>query len=279
MYRLHDRRTEYQLGLFPECGDVPLTIFRMTGVTTLFPRMRGCTAQEKILLASSPVFSPNAGMTQPGGIPNYGDEPVMYLSKIIIKPEKMNNAYELHRVLWELFPDRPDEERPFLFRVENQSNQGAQILMQSLYQPIERSENASCLAVKAVNYDFSAGQMLRFRVRANPAVKIKDPGKGDFIRNGITQMRSSRVPLVGDNQQSWFEKKLQGNGARLIHVNVMQEQPLYFRKSNAKHAGKIISVLFEGVLEVVSPDGFHKIIANGIGPAKSFGMGLISLAV
>ena len=96
MYRLHDRRTEYQLGLFPECGDVPLTIFRMTGVTTLFPRMRGCTAQEKILLASSPVFSPNAGMTQPGGIPNYGDEPVMYLSKIIIKPEKMNNAYELH---------------------------------------------------------------------------------------------------------------------------------------------------------------------------------------
>jgi len=43
-------------------------------------------------------------------------------------------------------------------------------------------------------------------------------------------------------------------------------------------AGKIQSVGFQGILQVAKPTILKEIIINGIGPAKAFGCGLLSLA-
>jgi CRISPR system Cascade subunit CasE len=40
----------------------------------------------------------------------------------------------------------------------------------------------------------------------------------------------------------------------------------------------LLSVLFEGVLEVTDPDAFHDTLVQGIGSGKAFGFGLLSLA-
>lgn len=204
----------------------------------------------------------------------------MYLAKVHIAPEKSRNAYELHRALWQLFPDRPDDNRSFLFRVENQSRlSGAQVLLQSQLEPVASAEHVRCLATKVVDFRFLQDQQLRFRLRCNPVKAVKDERKGTVSRNGKTYTRSVRVPLIREeDQQQWLENKLQQAGAQLLVVSIVQEAPLYFRKVREQRSGKVQPVLFEGALQVDDPATFHKAVAEGIGPAKSFGMGLLSLA-
>ena len=204
----------------------------------------------------------------------------MYLAKVHIAPEKSRNAYELHRALWQLFPDRPDDNRPFLFRVENQSRlSGAQVLLLSQLEPSSEGKHVRCLAVKAIDYRFQENQQLRFRLRCNPVKAVKDERKGAVTRNGKTYIRSVRVPLIREeDQQQWLEKKLKQAGARLLAINTVQEAPLYFRKTRDQRSGKVQPVLFEGLLQVNDPALFSKSVIEGIGPAKSFGMGLLSLA-
>ena len=204
----------------------------------------------------------------------------MYLAKVHVAPEKSRNAYELHRALWELFPDRPDDMRSFLFRVEQHNHQaGTQILLQSMFEPIVSSDHARCLVCKAVDYGVMEKQQLRFRLRANPVKSVKDERKGTVTRKGTTYTRSARVPLIKEEQQhDWLLKKFRHMGAELLAVTITQEAPLYFRKNKEKRSGKIQPVLFEGVLEVTDPAAFMESQRQGIGPAKSFGMGLLSLA-
>ena len=205
----------------------------------------------------------------------------MYLAKVHIAPEKSLNAYELHRALWQLFPDRPDDDRSFLFRIESQNRlSGAQVLLQSQLEPAAAGEHVRCLAMKVFDYQIQQGQQLRFRLRCNPVKAIKDERKGTVTRNGKAYTRSVRVPLIQEeDQQQWLEKKLQQNGARLLAVNIIQEAPLYFRKKREQRSGKVQPVLFEGALQVSDPLAFSKAVTEGIGPAKSFGMGLLSLAL
>jgi len=46
----------------------------------------------------------------------------------------------------------------------------------------------------------------------------------------------------------------------------------------ANMAGKIQPVRFQGILQVVNPGALQETTIKGIGPAKSFGCGLLSLA-
>jgi CRISPR system Cascade subunit CasE len=54
--------------------------------------------------------------------------------------------------------------------------------------------------------------------------------------------------------------------------------PLNFRKAKEKLVGKIQPVDFQGVLQVKDSAGLSELISAGIGPAKAFGCGLLSLA-
>jgi len=53
---------------------------------------------------------------------------------------------------------------------------------------------------------------------------------------------------------------------------------LNFRKPKENRSGKIQPVVFDGVLTVDDADVFLALIRKGIGPAKSFGCGMMSLA-
>lgn len=201
----------------------------------------------------------------------------MYLSKVKINWAQAKNPYEQHRTLWHLFPDRPLEQRDFLYRVERYSKGlGAEVIMQSQHKP-QQSEILELVAVRPLNLSLHKGQRLRFLLRANPVKTIKDARKGERIKNGKSYTRTVRVPLIHEEQQqAWLACKLAP--AAVLEVLEMQpELPLNFRKQN-EHSGKIQPVLFEGILEVQDPDELLKLVQSGIGPAKSFGCGMLSLA-
>ena len=120
-----------------------------------------------------------------------------------------------------------------------------------------------------------AGQRLRFMLVANPVKMINDEGGR---KNTAGESKKCRVPLVKeDDQRAWIERKLQDT-ASLESLVIDPVFPLRFRKGKEDRAGKIQPVGFQGVLSVKEPDAFVGLIQSGIGPAKAFGCGLLSLA-
>ncbi len=200
----------------------------------------------------------------------------MYLSKIAIPWAKSQNPYNWHDCLWQLFPHNPDAKRDFLFRVEHSAvGHGAQILMQSQREPNPVAVDAKLLAKRDYPLVLMSGQALRFILVANPVKTFKDQERKRLNKKG--EIRSCRVPLLKEEQQrEWLERKLLG-AATLETITVRQNLPLYFRKKE-KPPGKIVPVTFEGVLIVDEPVQIKALIVNGIGPARAFGCGLLSVA-
>lgn len=207
----------------------------------------------------------------------------MHLSQLHIDWKKAKNPYELHRAIWELFPDCPEDARDFLFRVEAlETNKGARVLMLSQKSPVEQSEHSRLLATRDWNPAFAEGQRLRFRLRANPVKSISDDSKGTKTgKNGKEYVKRVRVPLIHEEQQqAWLERKLE-TAALLDQLIIQREMPLRFSKPDGEQrmVGKVQPVLFDGVLVVRDPQALLECLHQGIGPAKSLGCGLLSLAM
>lgn len=197
----------------------------------------------------------------------------MYLSKVWINWHWAKDPYQLHRAIWQLFPGRPDDQRDFLFRVEDlQPGRGAAVLLQSRQAP-ESAEVANVLASKEYSLPLAQGIRLRFRLRGNPVKSIKDERQR---LNAKGEIKSCRVPLIHEEEQlQWLVRKLEV-GAQLETARVVDEQAMYFRKSDT--GGKIKPVCFEGILVVSDVEQFKGLIEKGVGPAKAMGCGMLSIA-
>ena len=200
----------------------------------------------------------------------------MYLSKLFVNWQKSRNPYDIHRELWKLFPYRPDGNRDFLFRLEgHRKGSGNEILMQSIHRPINSDSACHIEANREYNLLLKKGQRLRFRLRANPTKKIIDQ-KGRLNKAG--EIKKCRVPLIREDEQKvWLDRKLE-NTCSLNAVKMRPEVPIYFHKDKEQSSGKILTVLFDGIIEIINPNAFVDIMRIGIGPAKAFGCGLVSLA-
>lgn len=203
----------------------------------------------------------------------------MFLSKVHIPWRQAKKPYEFHQALWRLFPGYEDAEREFLFRVEQvQAGVGATVLLQSAIEPEGGEQSPLLLAQREFELSIPSGQRLRFRLRANPIKTIKDSSKGVVEKKGKTFTKTVRVPLLHEEQQqAWLERKFQ-DFARLETLIVQPDPVTYFRKPKEGRSGKIQTVLFDGVMTVTHSVEFETQVAHGIGPAKAFGCGLLSVA-
>jgi CRISPR system Cascade subunit CasE len=179
-----------------------------------------------------------------------------------------------------LFPDKADEERSFLFRVENKQQNCEQIiLLQSVYQPKTTSDELLLLnGPKEIDFDIKSGNNYRFMLRASPSKKIN---KKMNVKNGITKNQDKvRVPLIDEDAiVAWLERQL-SDCAEIEDVKLLQKDLIRFHKNNSggKHVGIIQTVTFLGILKVTNSDLLISKIINGIGPSKAFGCGLLTVA-
>ncbi len=194
----------------------------------------------------------------------------MYLSKVALKPGRLDNAWEWHRKLWTLFPDverRKNEPSPFLFRIDKMNPaEGAIVLMQSNIEPHDSSDKATVLARKSFTPQVNPEQQLRFILSANVTKTIRDKDNPE---------RKIRVPLIKEGQQlAWLQRKIDDIAEIDTDLaKVRDHPPLYFFKN--RQAGKIVVTTFEGVIQVWRPDEFQGLLSKGIGAAKAFGCGLM----
>ncbi|MDR1926127.1 MAG: type I-E CRISPR-associated protein Cas6/Cse3/CasE [Endomicrobium sp.] len=182
----------------------------------------------------------------------------MFLSKLEIPIIDIANPYNRHKVLWNMFPKNCNAKREFLFRVDNKiKNAKIEIIMQSIIRPDEKARNVKL--TKEFNPVFKNSSCFRFLLCANPC-KMKN---------------KNRVPYIHEQEQiKWLKNKFEGI-ANINACNVIHKEVLFFKKNDGN--GKIFTVTFQGILIIKDSDLFLKLFQTGIGPAKSFGCGMLSL--
>jgi CRISPR system Cascade subunit CasE len=187
----------------------------------------------------------------------------MYLSRCILDGRAAVNPYDVHRHLWDLLSSQPEADRPFLYRVENNGGPSAvNLLLQSQVPPANESRHVRVLGTKPMEIRVREGTALRFLLCANPIKRLSEA--------------RCRVPLIRDEDlTAWLARKM--DGACLLETAAVEgKKNVYFRKKGM--AGKLVTVTYAGILKVRDSQGLSALVRSGIGPAKSFGCGLLSLA-
>lgn len=133
----------------------------------------------------------------------------MYFSRVQLQPEFQrssqlsqvlrSNSYGLHQLLWDLFPT--EEERSFLFREEiakEQLKNQRRVKGESLFYLVSRHEpqtETPLFRVESKRYApvINQGQQFAFKLRANPIVAKKKPGKKHSVRHDVVMDAQRRL--------------------------------------------------------------------------------------
>ena len=126
-----------------------------------------------------------------------------------------------------------------------------------------------------------AGQILRFRLTANPSRKISRPG----------QKQGRVVPhITVKRQREWLTKRAADSGFQLVKKEVVDDPkisgslafdvvnrdwPVLHHKK--ERSVRLSRVTFEGLLRVTDIEAFKTTLTHGLGREKAFGMGLMTV--
>lgn len=214
----------------------------------------------------------------------------MYLSKLILNPRsrrvqrEVAEPYQMHRSLMGAFPKNLKEgDERVLFRLEPGRDGALVLLVQSWALPdwswLAEPEARGYLlpvsepnpAVKSFDLDLAAGQVLAFRLRANPTQR-KTMGDNKW-----------RVGIYDEQEQlNWLTRKGEQGGFRLISARTTKQDDvggkIEDKDSGKKHELKLAAVHFDGLLQVTDPERLRETVRHGIGSGKGLGFGLLSLA-
>jgi len=215
----------------------------------------------------------------------------MYLSQLALNVRSrlvqrdLADCQDMHRTIMGAFPPTQREARAqfgVLHRVDADATAGPILLVQSRerpdWTPLPQGYLAAPPRIKDIREAlgaFKADQLLAFRLRANPTRKIDTKSTGDTHRNG------RRVELRTDEQRmEWLRRKSEAAGFEVVSVRVRDGESHGHRATDAGKGSLLTfaSVVFDGMLRVRDVEQLRRALSDGIGSAKAYGHGLLSLA-
>lgn len=121
----------------------------------------------------------------------------------------------------------------------------------------------------------SAGQSWAFRLRANPTKSVRLPDKPQRSqRVGHVTVKQQEQWLLDRAERCGFAvSSAENDGLRLAIVGR--------RVASFDRQGRTVTLstaTYDGQLDVVDPAALRAALVNGIGPAKGYGCGLLTLA-
>lgn len=201
----------------------------------------------------------------------------MYLSRIDLNIRsrqaraEMADLYQMHRTLSKAFGDEPEDYKSarVLFRIDTRRDSAEPyVIVQSLARPkwerltLSTDYLLAPVRVKSFDPQPAVGQTLVFRLRANPTVK----------RDG------KRWGLVKDEEQiEWLRRKGCQHGFEVLKAYVHSDSKSESRTAKGLETTHL-AVVFEGTLRITDAEAFREALKSGIGSAKGFGFGLLSVA-
>jgi CRISPR system Cascade subunit CasE len=240
----------------------------------------------------------------------------LYLSRLRLNPlfapalKLAADPYELHRKLLDTLPCMPKPKADtgnqlktaeLLFRVDA-TDTGPVVLIQSSEKPewdaLELARRALLQwppQTKPYEPKCTLGQRLAFRLVCQPAVRKSGqfgtkvsgkrlPGPRRACRDDEQRLEWLRrkgnyggfvIETVGLTLVEWRNTKpLQAKGGAPIEKHEEARR----RAFGPGFVQRLGAVRFDGLLQVSDPVKFGRTLAAGIGPAKAFGFGLLSIA-
>lgn len=219
----------------------------------------------------------------------------MYLSKVILdvwggqSALVLTDFYRAHQFVAAACPPGTDTPRT-LFRIE-QDGQTPWLLVQSPscgdWDRATHMYGVDIIEVQSKAFDMakliSRGQLVRFRLRANPVRTIKAADRSATQKPGKpARNKNIRVPLIHEvDQRDWLQRRMKSAGLEVVQAEVRDEGSLVKggpREQRNRNRMRIQSVRFDGLARVSDVDHAIRAVHDGIGPAKGFGFGLLSIA-
>jgi len=200
---------------------------------------------------------------------------MMYLSRIVLNPYHAksyalaSDPYGIHVRLCALF-GAARRDVGLLFRVED----GPVILFQSSLPPDweKWSEPIALLRepprTKELAIAAEVGDRFSFRLRCRPSKKVKREGRKN---SAFVNLRSD------DEKLAWLQRMGAKHGFVIESAGLTPENWMD-TKAPPEERKSLGAVQFNGVLVVTDPDKLREAVANGVGPQKAYGFGMLSLA-
>lgn len=226
----------------------------------------------------------------------------MYLTRAYLNPRRhgairlLGHPQRMHAVVLAGFPPLPGGDQRVLWRLDTDQPQRPVLWIVSPYQPdlAHLTEQAGWPASDAPQWEtrsyepllkrLDAGQRYAFRLTANPTRALPPSGPGT---------RGKRVEHVtAAHQTAWLVTQAGNAGFRVLNSGatlpgtdepVLQLQlrdrtKIRFTKKNHDGAITIARVTYDGMLDVTDPDALRHTLTAGIGRARAYGCGLLTLA-
>jgi len=222
---------------------------------------------------------------------------LMYISRVRLNPKAINNSefwqhinnnYQMHSQIWSMFGDNPDRKRDFLYRQDEMK--GVPVFYIVSQRKPDESKGTWELECKNYEPELRSGQTLSFVLRANPIVSKRDENgnqhRHDIVMDAKFHLKSNNIskdecPLIAEIVQEkgieWLKRRAEDRGFEIQDGQVRADGYMNhkFYKPKGKHKISISTIDFTGLLTVTEPDVFKENLFYGIGPAKSFGCGLM----
>lgn len=237
-----------------------------------------------------------------------------YLSRVLLNPKRAEtrrffaNPQAVKGAILGEFAEQPVSER-VLWRLDHQripgsdayqgelliltqSRQGWTGLVERVGYPGSDGGAATVRDYGPVLSSVALGREFAFRTRVNPVqntVNLAHPNKSEAARFARdNHRRSVRVAhRTVSAQTGWFLQHTEKWGFRLPegsaggpNMRLVDRGRLDFTKraDGFGHRVRLGTATFEGVLEVTDTETFMASLLSGVGPAKGYGCGLITLA-
>lgn len=221
----------------------------------------------------------------------------MFLSKLTVNVTSREfrrdyaDIHQMHRTVMSAFPKVPDQHAArqahgVLWRLDA-AQRGFTLYVQSHTKPDWAALAQGYLAeppkvrdLQPVLDAIQPGRKLAFRLVANPTRSIHTDGMPG------QRGRGKRVPhRKPEKQIEWLTRQGERHGFVIptaangrADVAPSSTPTLRGNKNDNKHPITVEAVRYDGHLIITDPDAFVNALRNGVGRAKAFGCGLITLA-
>jgi len=137
-------------------------------------------------------------------------------------------------------------------------------------------------APRHLQVSLKPGARFHFRLTANPTKKTRTLPKQERLAK-TPKRHGCRVPVRPEEFADWLVSRSERYGFRLVEplrdtLSVVGGYVYMNKKHNASEGQHLRSVRYDGLLEITNVERFREALLSGIGPAKAFGFGLLSVA-
>ncbi|WP_330324679.1 type I-E CRISPR-associated protein Cas6/Cse3/CasE [Streptomyces pseudovenezuelae] len=189
----------------------------------------------------------------------------------------LRDPNDMHRSLMRLVPDHlgdsPRQTAGLLYRLDETSTTSTLLVQATTLDATRLPDDYGHIDVKDLTPMFNAlekGLAVRYRIVVNPSKTQRLP----LEQKG---QRGKRIPLIGPDADHWWTSRAAEAG---LDLHTLFPTPVTAARPQAKGASPMRHHLmrYDGTATVTDADALTCAVLTGIGRAKSYGAGLISLA-